>query len=75
MSEGIIKMCCLLLNFVRARDGYNFHYRLTIQEFDERLNEPVPGGRTANDICDKFADYFCHQMEKGHGSIIQFSDY
>jgi hypothetical protein len=48
---------------------------LTIQGFDEMLNEPDPGVRTANNIRDKYADYFCHQMEKCHDSIIKFSDY
>jgi hypothetical protein len=47
---------------VRARDGYNFEDTLTIQGFDEMLNEPVPGGRTANDIRDKFVIIFCHQV-------------
>jgi hypothetical protein len=36
----------------------NFDDTLTIQGFDEMLNEPVPGGRTANDIRGKFAGYF-----------------
>jgi hypothetical protein len=58
LSEEIIKACCLLHNFVRARDGYNFDDTLTIQGFDEMLNEPVPGERTANDIRGKFDKYF-----------------
>jgi hypothetical protein len=75
LSDEIIKACCLLHNFLRARDGCNFNDTLTIQGFDEMLNEPVPGRRTANDIRDKLANYFCHQMEKCHGSMITFSDY
>jgi hypothetical protein len=47
LTEGIIKACCLLHNFVRARHGYNFDDTLTIQGFDEMLNKPFPGGRTA----------------------------
>jgi hypothetical protein len=35
-----------------------FDDTLTIQGFDEMLNEPFPGGRTANDIRDKFPNYF-----------------
>jgi hypothetical protein len=60
---------------VGARDGYNFDDALTIQGFDEMLNEPFPGGRKANDIRDKFDNFFCHQMKKCRGSIIKFSDY
>jgi hypothetical protein len=60
---------------LRARGGYNVDDTLTIQGFDEMLDEPFSGGRKANDIRDKFANYFCHQMKKCHGGIIKFSDY
>jgi hypothetical protein len=43
---------------VRARGGYDFGDTVTIQECDGILNETVPGGITAKDIRDKFADYF-----------------
>jgi hypothetical protein len=46
------------LQLLRARDGYNFDDTLTIQEFDEMLNEPFPGGRKANDIRDKLLIIF-----------------
>lgn len=55
LSEEIIKACCVLHNFVRTMDGVNFDDTLVVDGFDDM---PTLGGRTANDIRDKFADYF-----------------
>ncbi|XP_022183432.1 protein ALP1-like [Myzus persicae] len=60
LTEEIVKACCVLHNFVRARDGVQFDDILTVNGFDE-MHSPsstILGGRTANDIRDQFADYF-----------------
>lgn len=55
-----VEACCVLHNFVRARDGVQFDDILTVNGFDE-MHSPssnIIRGRTANDIRDQFADYF-----------------
>ena len=58
LAEDLVRVACLLHNFVRKRDGYKFEDTLTVQGFDEMPTNPTPGGRTANGILDRFADYF-----------------
>ncbi|CAK1603829.1 unnamed protein product [Parnassius mnemosyne] len=60
LSKTIVKACCILHNFVRERDGYNFKDCLRITGFeDQALQQNVQqGGPALNSIRDKFADYF-----------------
>jgi hypothetical protein len=49
---------------LKARDGYNIDDTLTIQGFDEMMNEPFPDGRKANNFRDQFANYFLSPDEE-----------
>jgi hypothetical protein len=51
-AEDIVKACCTLHNFVRQRDGYNFHDSLHVRGFEdiadtdmEKLRVERRGGR------------------------------
>jgi hypothetical protein len=37
-AEDIVKACCMLPNFVRQRDGYNFHDSLHVLGFEDIAN-------------------------------------
>lgn len=63
LAEDIIKACCILHNFVRERDGYNFDDTLSVEGLEDMAVNSVQGGRTANGIRDDFANYF---MNEGH---------
>lgn len=41
-AEHIVKACCILHNFVRKRDGYNFHDTLTVTGLDNIENVQMP---------------------------------
>ncbi|KAK3894542.1 hypothetical protein Pcinc_001698 [Petrolisthes cinctipes] len=59
LAEDIIKACCILHNYVRVRDGYNFEDTLTIDGFAYlQYDLASRGTRAAISIRDKFADYF-----------------
>jgi len=58
LAESIVKVCWLLHNFVRQRDGYRFKDTLTIEGLHEMPSNPTPAGRSVNAIHDRFADYF-----------------
>ena len=54
----IVQACCLLRNFVRERDGYNFEDTLHVIGV-ENTNEVINiGPGPATQIHDKFATYF-----------------
>jgi len=55
LAEDLIRVGCLLHNFVRKRDGYKFEDTLTVQGFDEMPTNSTQGGRSANGIRDRFA--------------------
>lgn len=57
-AEDIIKACCILHNFVRERDGYNFEHTLTDELNSLQQQENVQGGIAANTIRDHFSTYF-----------------
>jgi hypothetical protein len=54
-AEDIVKTCCLLHNFVRERDGYNFEDSVAIEGLCDMPTNSVQGGRTANNIRDQYA--------------------
>lgn len=57
LCEDIIKVCCVLHNFVRDRDGFRVEDALTVEglfDLDTSTSSPKP----AKILRDKFADYF-----------------
>lgn len=61
-AEEIIKACCILHNYVRARDGYRYEdtlFQAPLVGLHER-NAPR-GGMSANTARDKYADYFINE--------------
>lgn len=57
---SIIKCCCVLHNYVRARDGYMYEDTLVINglcDFDNR-NTIRQGGRTLTQRRNVMAEYF-----------------
>jgi len=62
LTEEIVKACCVLHNFIKAKDGVHFDDKLnvnTVNGFYEMYFETnILGSRIENDIRDQFADYF-----------------
>lgn len=58
LAEMIIKVCCLLHNFVRDRDGYRFEDTLDVVGLSDLPPNPRQGGKNANDVRDIFANFF-----------------
>ncbi|KAK4886848.1 hypothetical protein RN001_003119 [Aquatica leii] len=58
LAEQIVQACCVLYNFVRERDGYNFGHTLTVEALADIVPDATRGGKTINDIRDKLANYF-----------------
>lgn len=58
LANQIIKTCCVLHNFVRDRDGVKFQDTLLVEGFYDLTRWPLPGGRVANTIRQKYAEYF-----------------
>ena len=55
----IAKACVVLHNFVRERDGYKFEDSLTVTGLEDVPDgQSVRGGKTANNVRNKVADYF-----------------
>ena len=55
----IVKVCVVLHNFVRERDGYKFEDSLTVTGLEDVPDgQSVRGGLTANSVRNKVADYF-----------------
>ncbi len=62
LSMKIVQACCVLHNFVRERDGYNFEDTLTIEGFNAvPYMEGERGNKSGNDIRKAFAEYFMTQ--------------
>lgn len=71
-TDDIVKACCVLHNYVRRRDGYNFEDTLS-NPFDDYENIEVtrPGTRHEGiEVRDYFSDYFI-----GAGSVPFQSKY
>ncbi|XP_054259855.1 uncharacterized protein LOC128984546 [Macrosteles quadrilineatus] len=59
LAEDIIKACCILHNFVRKREGYNFEETLNVTGFHElEVDVESRGTKEALTVRDKFAEYF-----------------
>uniref|UniRef100_A0A8C5LVR0 DDE Tnp4 domain-containing protein n=1 Tax=Leptobrachium leishanense TaxID=445787 RepID=A0A8C5LVR0_9ANUR len=59
-AVDIVKSCCVLHNFIRDRDGYNFSDSLSIlglEDHDDTDRYPV--NRSLNRFRDALANYFC----------------
>ncbi|XP_022835118.1 protein ALP1-like isoform X1 [Spodoptera litura] len=56
-AEDIVKACCILHNFVRQRDGFNFHHTLTVPGLQDIDNAHVQSRRSLN-TRDILKDYF-----------------
>lgn len=64
-ADDIIKACCILHNFVRKRDGYNFEDMDTSYLVDGLPNRG-PGVRSQGmEVRDFYAEYFM-----GPGSVL-----
>lgn len=59
-SEDIVKACCILHNFVRKRDGYNFQHTLNVVGFENEEHTGIQTLRpcTTRDI---LKDYFMNE--------------
>ena len=61
-AEDIIKACCILHNYVRARDGYRYEDTLFQAPLLSLHEGNAPrGGMSANSARDKYADYFINE--------------
>jgi len=59
LTVDITKACCVLHNFVRDKNGYNFQDTLLIEGLEEINTTPTDRGqRSAIDMRNTFADYF-----------------
>ena len=61
LAENIVKAACVLHDYVRSEDGYEFDDTLTIEgvtPFRHSHAMSSRGSRDALSICKKFADYF-----------------
>ena len=57
-----IKACCILHNYVRARDGYRYEDTLFQAPLLSLHEGNAPrGGMSANSARDKYADYFINE--------------
>uniref|UniRef100_A0A8C5Q003 DDE Tnp4 domain-containing protein n=1 Tax=Leptobrachium leishanense TaxID=445787 RepID=A0A8C5Q003_9ANUR len=55
----IVKCCCVLHNYVRGRDGFNFEDSLTVMGLEEYENDDImPVNRHSNRFRDALANYF-----------------
>lgn len=59
LATKIIQACCVLHNFVRERDGFNFEDTLTVVGLDDIQDvQNERGNRPGNDIRKAFSDFF-----------------
>lgn len=59
MSTKIIQACCVLHNFVRERDGFDFEDTLIVMGVDDIPDlQNERGIKPGNDIRKAFCDYF-----------------
>jgi len=62
LTIDIVK-CCVLHNFVRARDGYDFEDSLTVTGMEDiELNNSLTVSRSMNRYRDAFANYFNNEL-------------
>lgn len=66
LAASIVKACCILLNFVRMRDGYRFEHTLYIEGLENVNNVTENHGitRSGNTVRDRFANYFISEAGK-----------
>lgn len=57
-ADAIVKTCCILHNFVRQRDGYNFEDSLTC-DMESIPSQGLRGTKNGIHVRDMFMDYFC----------------
>lgn len=58
-AVDIVKVCTVLDNFVRDRDGYKFEDAMTVTGLEDvPSGQSVRGGLTANNVRNAIADYF-----------------
>lgn len=58
LAEDIVKVCCVLHNFVRARDGVQTEDTLTVEGLFDMESATGSTSRLATNLRDKFAEYF-----------------
>ncbi|XP_022181966.1 protein ALP1-like [Myzus persicae] len=59
----IVKCCCVLHNFVRARDGYDFEDSLTVTGMEDiELDNNFNVNRSVNRYRDALANYFSSEL-------------
>ena len=58
LTEDIIKVCCVLHNFVRDRDGVQIEDTFTVGGLFDMESAAGPSSRPASHLRDKLADYF-----------------
>jgi hypothetical protein len=51
-----VKVCVVLHNFVRKRDGYEFEVAMAVTSLEDVKS--INGGLTPNNVRDKAVDYF-----------------
>ncbi|XP_060844013.1 uncharacterized protein LOC132923991 [Rhopalosiphum padi] len=56
--DDIIKACCVLHNFVRKRDGYNYDEETDVHNLENLTTRGRNINRSGIDVRDNFADYF-----------------
>ncbi|XP_050545824.1 uncharacterized protein LOC126908041 isoform X2 [Daktulosphaira vitifoliae] len=63
LAIDIVKCCCVLHNFVRTRDGYNFEDSLTVTGMqDIELDNNFNVNRSINRYRDALANYFSSEL-------------
>lgn len=58
LAEDIVKVCCVLHNFVRARDGFQTDDNLTVHGVFDKECATGPTSRLTSNLRDQFANYF-----------------
>ncbi|KAJ8911337.1 hypothetical protein NQ315_003991 [Exocentrus adspersus] len=58
LAKTVVKASCILHNFVRVRDGFNFEHTMYVTGFDDIEEENAPFSWAGNTVRDKFANYF-----------------
>lgn len=56
--DDIVKACCVLHNFIRKRDGYNYDEETDVHNLDNLTSRGRNINRSGIDVRDNFADYF-----------------
>lgn len=70
-AQDIVKACCALHNFVRARDGFVYEDSLEVIGF-ECAGHSGRSGRSALAVRDKFSEYFAnHNPIKWQSTYVQ----